>query len=105
MRTIKHFISQESKVYFFMKDKDTCLRFYKDAEAEGITFGGAKPTEKETSDLIALLPCGEICYVGWAGRMCYHNCNKGVLRINYEKYTSGNKEYLIDIKYSKVASQ
>ena len=64
MRTIKQFINQANKVYFFMKDKETCLRFYRDAEAEGITFGGAKPTEKEPSDIIALLPSGEICYVG-----------------------------------------
>ena len=96
MRTIKQFISQESKVYFFMKDKDTCLRFYKDAEAEGITFGGTKPTEKETTDLIALLPCGEICYVGWAGRMCYHNSQSGVVRIDYACFYSGQEYYLIN---------
>ena len=100
MRTIKQFISQENKVYFFMKDKDTCLRFYREAESEGITFGGTKPTEKETTDLIALLPSGEICYVGWAGRMCYHNSQFGVIRIDYEKYLSGNMEYFIDNQYA-----
>ena len=95
MRTIKQFINQENKVYFFMKDKDTCLRFYRNAEAEGITFGGAKPTEKETTDIVALLPNGEICYVGWAGRMCYHNCKTGVIKIDYEKYSLGENDYLI----------
>ncbi len=96
MRTIKQFINQANKVYFFMKDKETCLRFYRDAEAEGITFGGAKPTEKEPSDIIALLPSGEICYVGWAGHMCYHNCKEGVIRIDYDKYANGDKSYLIE---------
>lgn len=95
MQTIKQFISQNNKVYFFMKDEDTCVRFYRDAEAEGITFGGLKPTEKETTDIIALLPSGEICYVGWAGRMCYHNCKGDVLRIDYAKLISGVKNYLI----------
>ena len=96
MRTIKQFINQANKVYFFMKDKDTCLRFYQDAEAEGITFGGSKPTEKEPTDIIALLPEGEICYVGWAGHMCYYNCKEGVIRIDYEKYANGEDTFLIE---------
>ena len=105
MLKIKQFINQECKVYFFMKDKDTCRRFYRDAEAEGITFGGEKPTDKETSDIIALLPSGEICYVGWAGRMCYHNCTNGVIRIDYDKYINGNPFYLREPHHSKNASQ
>ena len=96
MRTIKQLISKENKVYFFMKDEDTCRRFYYDAEAEGITFGGAKPTGKDTSDIIALLPNGEICYAGWAGHMCYYNCKEGVIRIDYEKYANGDEKYIVD---------
>ena len=96
MRTIKRFINQNYKVYFFMKDEGICRRFYQDAEAEGITFGGDKPTEKEPTDIIALLPEGEICYVGWAGHMCYHNCKEGVIRIDYEKYANGDQKYLIE---------
>lgn len=95
MRTIKQFINKTKKVYFFMKDEATCRSFFKAAEAEGISFGGTPPTQKETADIIALLPSGEICYVGWAGRMCYHNCKKGVVRIDYDKYSSGRGKYLI----------
>ena len=96
MRTIKRFINQNYKVYFFMKNEEICRRFYQNAEAEGITFGGDKPTEKEPTDIIALLPEGEICYVGWAGHMCYYNCKEGVIRIDYEKYANGDQEYLIE---------
>ena len=95
MRTIKQFISKTNKVYFFFKDTNLCKQFYQNAEAEGITFGGTNPTEKEPTDLVALLPIGEICYVGWAGRMCYHNCKEGVIRIDYEKYINNASEYLI----------
>ena len=95
MRTIKRFINQNYKVYFFMKDEEICRRFYQDAEAEGITFGGDKPTEKEPTDIIALLPEGEICYVGWAGHMCYYNCKEGVIRIDYEKYIDGSDKYIV----------
>ena len=98
MRTIKQFISKTNKVYFFMKDEATCRRFYQAAEAEGISFCGTPPTQKETTDIIALLPSGEICYVGWAGRMCYHNCKKGVIRIDYEKYLTESDDYLLKLK-------
>ena len=95
MRTIKQFINMTNTVYFFFKDTNLCKHFYQNAEAEGITFGGTKPTEKEPTDLVALLPNGEICYVGWAGRMCYHNCKEGVVRIDYEKYISNETDYII----------
>ena len=95
MRTIKQFISKTNKVYFYFKDIGTCETFYTKAEAEGITFGGTNPTEKEPTDLVALLPNGEICYVGWAGRMCYHNCKEGVVRIDYEKFISNASDYII----------
>ena len=54
MRTIKQFISKTNKVYFFMKDKATCRSFYQAAEAEGISFCGTPPTQKETTDIVAL---------------------------------------------------
>jgi len=104
MRTIKQFISKTNKVYFFMKDEATCRRFYQAAEAEGISFGGTPPTQKETTDIIALLPSGEICYVGWAGRMCYHNCKKGVVRIDYGKFSEGCGNYLIKWKKSNLSN-
>lgn len=95
MRTIKQFISKTNKVYFYFTRNEICKRFFENAEAEGITFGGKKPTAKETTDLIALLPNGEICYVGWAGHMCYYNCTEGVVRIDYEKYVNNEADYII----------
>ena len=95
MRTIKQFISQPNKVYIYLKDTNLCKQFYRNAEEEGITFGGTNPTEKEPTDLVALLPSGELCYVGWAGRMCYHNCTQGVIRIDYEKYINNAPDYII----------
>lgn len=96
MRTIKQIIKRADKVYFYMKDKETCQRFYQEAEQEGITFCGKKPTNKETTDIVALLPEGEICYVGWAGHMCFHNGGiSGVVRIDYAKYADGEDDFII----------
>ncbi len=103
MRTIKSFLNGTNKVYFFLKSEDVCRKFYRDAEAEGLSFAGTPPTQMHTTDIIALLPSGGICYVGWAGRICYHNCPKGVIRIDYDKYKSGDEEYLIERRISADA--
>ena len=95
MRTIKQFISKTNKVYFFFQNTNLCKQFYENAEAEGITFGGTNPTDKEPTDLVALLPDGEICYVGWAGRMCYNNCQEKVVRIDYKRYLNDESDYII----------
>ena len=95
MRTIKRFTSKVNKIYFFLKNTDVCQKFYQAAEAEGLSFAGIPPTQMHTTDIIALLSSKEISYVGWAGRMCYHNCKTGVIRIDYDKYASEDADYLI----------
>lgn len=95
MRTIKQFIGQANHIYFKMSNREVCKQFYEQAAKEGLLFGGINPTYKETTDLVALLSNGEICYVGWAGRMCYHNCHEGVIKIDYEKFANGETDYQI----------
>ena len=95
MRTIKQFIGQANHIYFKMSNREICKQFYEQAAREGMTLGGINPTYKETTDLVAILPDGNLCYVGWAGRMCYHNSREGVIKIDYEKYSKGEAEYLI----------
>ena len=73
MRTIRNLIKEEKKVYVFLRNKATEVRFVNDAERESITFGdGVKPTERQIDDIMALLNDGTICFLGWAGRMAYH---------------------------------
>ena len=95
MRTIKQFIGQANHIYFKMSNREVCKQFYEQAAKEGLLFGGINPTYKETTDLVALLSNGEICYVGWAGRMCYHNRKQNILRVDYEKYILGEEDYLV----------
>ena len=96
MRTIKELVGKEEKVYIVLKDKATQLRFQSEAEKEGITFGdGAKPTDRPVDDIMALKPDGTICFLGWAGRMCYHNRREKILRIDYEKYIKDEQDYTI----------
>ena len=72
------------------------LRFMSDAEREGITYGdNVNPTERKVDDIMALQPNGTICFLGWAGRMCYHYNKENVLRIDYERYIDGEENYII----------
>ena len=96
MRTIKELINQEKKVYILLRTKAVQYRFMSDADREGITFGdGTKATEREVDDIMALRPDGTICFLGWAGHMCYHHSKKTAIRIDYEKYIDGSADYII----------
>ena len=70
MKTIKSLINPDKKVYVKMNNADDCKRFFCLAEKEGFLFSdGAKPTEKQYSDLIAVLPDKTLCYVNAYGRI------------------------------------
>ena len=85
MKKIKDLINKEKNVYIFLENEEIAKRFMSDAEAEGITFSdGSKPTKKEPNDIIALLPNGTICYVGFVGRMCRHS--NQCICFDYEEY-------------------
>lgn len=82
---IRYLINNEKKVYILLKNKESAKRFLSDAESEDITFSdGTKPTNKAPDDIIALLPNGSICYVGFIGRMCRHS--NQCICIDYGEY-------------------
>ena len=97
MRTIKELISNEKKVYILLKSKAIQYRFMSDAEREGITYGdNVKPTERPVDDIMALQANGTICFLGWAGRVCYHYATQNnIIRVDYEKYISGDADFMI----------
>ena len=99
MRKIKDLINPNQKVYILLKNNAIRYRFMSDAELEGITYGdGAKPTERPVDDIMSLQPDGTICFLGWAGRMCYHHSSNAVVRIDYEKYISAATDYIINLR-------
>lgn len=96
MRTIRELIGKEKKVYILLKSKAIRYRFMSDAALEGISYGdGVSATDREVEDIMALRPDGTICFLGWAGHMCYHHSEGSVLRIDYEKYISNAEDYII----------
>ena len=54
-QTIKQLSQMDGRVYVFFKTEALCQQFLSQAEQEGFTFqDGAKPTERHTSDIIAV---------------------------------------------------
>ena len=99
MRKIKDLINPNQKVYILLKNNAIRYRFMSDAELEGITYrDGAKPTERPVDDIMSLQSDGTICFLGWAGRMCYHHSSNAVVRIDYEKYISAATDYIINLR-------
>ena len=92
MRTIRNLIDTEKRVYIILKTKAIQYRFMSDAAREGITYSdGVEATERVVDDVMSLKADGTICYLGFAGRMLYHQGN--CIRIDYERYIDGVIDY------------
>ena len=86
MRSIKELANMGERVFVYLKDKETALRFRRDAEAEGFTFpDGVFLTERHWSDLYAIHPDGTLNYVGAIGRIEYRSGADSVVRIDYSQ--------------------
>lgn len=86
MKTIKELANMGERVFVYLKDKETALRFRRDAEAEGFTFpDGVCLTERHWSDLYAIHPDSTLNYVGAIGRIEYRSGADSVVRIDYSQ--------------------
>ena len=55
MKTIKELANMSERVYVHLNDEETAMRFLRQAESEGFTFGdGVSPTDRHWSDLYAI---------------------------------------------------
>lgn len=96
MRTIKQLIRNDRKVYIYLGNEAIRRRFGKDADREGITFGDKeKATHRPLDDVMALLPDGTICFVGFVGRILFGSSQPEAIRIDYERYVNGEECFTI----------
>ena len=99
MRTIKELVNNEKKVYIFLRSRAIRCRFMSDAQGEGIKYGdNVQAAERQAEEVMRLLPDGTICFLGFAGRMCFRYSTEPMIRINYKKYIDNSDDYLIDQK-------
>ena len=94
---IRELIDSERTVYIRLRDRAAQYRFMGDAEREGITYtNGTKPTEQEAEEIMALHPDGTISFLGWAGRILYHNIKDTAPRVDYGEYICRKQSGLED---------
>lgn len=95
---LKSFLSTNAgKVYVYLATEEVCKQFLKDAEDEGFTFtDGMKPTQKHTSDILAVNPDFTINYVGTIGHIAFQAtrriCNQKMIRIDYREFMIDQSE-------------
>ncbi len=80
-------------IYVFCRSSSIATHFLKDAQAEGFSL----PTEKEIDSIFEINPDFTVSKIGWAGHILFHNGRnvKEVVRVDYGKYLSGSKNYLM----------
>lgn len=96
-RSLSELLKFEGAVYIYLQNPEACKQFYNQAESEGFMFAIDKPTEKHTTDLIRLYQDKQMSYCATNGRIAFGS-GKGIsgntLRVDYQKYASGENDYL-----------
>ena len=96
MRTIKSLLNQKGRVYVFLRDTETALRFIRMAEGEGFTYGdGAALSSREISDIYALNGDFTVNTVGFAGHMAFYAKSGRIVRVDFAEYVSGGDDYIL----------
>lgn len=90
-KTIKNLVKGKKKVYVYLKDKETGVRFIRQAEHERFTFcDGELPTKRNFEEYMAVNPDFTLNYIGTNGRIAVQtkkNANKSDIEvIDYSEY-------------------
>ena len=92
----------DGKLYIYCDNERTGKQFMQNAENEGYRFGKIKPTENGWSNIVAVEKRKQLSFVGFCGHMNFQ-CNGGdgggLTRIDYEKYASGDKNFIFKDKH------
>ena len=86
-------------IYIYLKDRETCQKFYEQAEKEGFTFGGGiKPTQSPIDNIIAVNSDRTLAHVNFVGHMAFQSPSSmkdGLIRIDYARYIAGEENFYI----------
>lgn len=82
--------AHNGRIYVYLATEDICRRFLQDAEDEGFLFGdGVKPTQKPSSDIIAVNRDMTLNYVGFVGHAAYQAADRigeqKLIKVDYRK--------------------
>lgn len=95
VKSISELVTNNKKrVYVFLTDKETALRFINDADAEGYVFeDGTKLSERELNNFYALNENKTVNFLNSIGRIAFQCNSDNIIRVDYKKYINGNENY------------
>ncbi len=82
----------EGHIYLTFHNQEEYDNFLKAVEKEGYRFGQYLPTEHigELWDIISLGYDKQLAFCGYVSHMAYKSGNRGIYRIDYVKYATGD---------------
>ena len=85
----------KKRVYVYLCDEETWLKFILDAETEGYRFSdGKKLSEREPDNFYTINGDRTINFIGTIGRIAWQCRAEGILCVNYKEYIRG-EDFLI----------
>lgn len=96
MRSLKLLIEKNKKVWFYCGTEELQNRFLEQAEEEGlVTMSGEKPTSLSFQHLYGINEEGRMGYIShFIWLKSFHADNKDILRIDYDRFISGEDDYI-----------
>ena len=102
MKSIKSLLDLPGRIYIFFDSVETKQKFIQQALSEGVPFGdGAIITERSLADIMVLETNGTVHYPGHFGILAFYSRDNSITRINYAKWISGDKKFVIKKKEIK----
>ncbi len=99
-RSFEDMMRLEGVKWVYLPNKRIFYQFILDADAAGFTTGkGGSLFDCACYDIVAVHDDGTIGFVGFVGHMAFHSTqthfgDKPFLRIDYQKFIDGEKDYL-----------
>ena len=96
MRKIKDLFKKYERVWFYIDNEETGVRFMKEVKELGGTFSNGEPIDEDL--------CGRVMAFGRNNKLAYvslmvwtmaFSANPDTLKVDYSKYERGDKDYVL----------
>jgi len=110
MSKIKELLNEHERVWFYIENDETRIRFMQEVEKMGGRFlDGSEPKEHSCGRIMAFGRDNRIAYVSlmvWCMSFSEEvDCGKDILKIDYEKYERGEKDFVMKVCNFKRVDQ
>ena len=98
MKNLMELVKPNARVYIYLDSAETKQKFVSNADKEGFTYeDGARVSEREPDDIMAINEDHTINFVGTAGHIAFGAGapvgGKELVRVDYNKFLSGDEVF------------